>query len=76
MENFLLNVVKIYMCVYNPEQIVIYADISENKLEQRMMSLISTDNEKLMLPRLMVKKDLNIDIKKGLISNALSRINL
>ena len=48
----------------------------KSKLEQRMMSLISTDNEKLMLPRLMVKKDLNIDIKKGLISNALSRINL
>lgn len=55
MEKFLLNTIKIYMCVYNPEQIVIYANINNTELQNKLNKLLKSNNEKLMLPGIIIK---------------------
>lgn len=74
MEKFLLNTIKIYMCVYNPEQIVIYANISNTELQNKLNKLLKSNNEKLMLPEIIIKNNLKDDVSSGLIINALKKI--
>ncbi len=73
-EEFLLNVIRIYMCIYNPEQIIVYGDIKADIIEKKLAEILTTENEKLMLPKITVKSNLKPDIKSGLVSSALKKI--
>ena len=62
------------MCVYNPEQIVIYANINNTELQNKLNKLLKSNNEKLMLPEIIIKNNLKDDVSSGLIINALKKI--
>ena len=62
------------MCVYNPEQIVSYANINNTELQNKLNKLLKSNNEKLMLPEIIIKNNLKDDGSSGLIINALKKI--
>lgn len=70
----ILAVIRIFMCLYNPEKIVIYKEKNEfnyiNELERTCMSNI----EKILIPEVIISNTLNTDFEKGMICLALGQL--
>jgi len=73
-EDFLIKAVKVFMCIYNPDRIVLFCtQINENFTAKLKNSCLS-DIEGIMLPDIEVKTDLREDFEEGMISLALNKI--
>lgn len=73
-EDFLIKAVKVFMCIYNPDRIILFCErISQDfvaKLQQSCLSNI----EKIMFADIDIKKDLEEDFEEGMICLAINRI--
>lgn len=70
-EEFLTRVIKIFMCLYNPQSIVIYSEFKNLNLKEKLYATLKSDNEKLMIPEIITGQNLNKDIKTGIVNLAL-----
>lgn len=73
-EEFLIKTIKIFMCLYNPQSIVIYSEFENLNLKEKLYATLKSDNEKMMIPEIITGQNLNKDIKNGIVNLALSKI--
>ncbi len=73
-EDFLIKTVKVLMCIYNPDKIVLYCEQIEKDVIAKLKSSSNSPIEDIMLPDIEVKKELKGDFEMGMISLALKKI--
>ena len=73
-EKFLIRTIKIFMCLYNPQSIVIYSEFENLNLKENLYAILKSENEKMMVPEIIKGQNLNRDIKNGIVNLALSKI--
>lgn len=69
-EEFLIRVIQTYICVYNPQSVIIYSEIENLDLKVEFDSEI----EKQIAPEIIIKDNLNQDSLNGMVINALSKL--
>lgn len=70
-EDFLLKTIKIFMCLYNPQSIVIYSEFKNLNLKEKLYATLKSPIEKQMIQEIITGQNLNKDIKSGIINLAL-----
>ena len=70
-QKFLINVIKIYMCLFNPSEIIIYSEIDFSDISEKLQKTLKSKHENLMIPNISIKKDLKQDIEFGLLDIAI-----
>ena len=73
-EDFLIKTVKVLMCIYNPDKIVLYCEQIEKDVIAKLKSCSNSPIEAIMLPDIEMKKELKGDFEMGMISLALKKI--
>lgn len=73
-EDFLIKAVKVFMCIYNPDRIVLFCELISKDFAAKLKNSCLSNIEGIMLPDIDVKTDLREDFEAGMISLALNRI--
>lgn len=73
-EDFLIRTIKIFMCINNPDRIVLYCEQMDADFAVKLRESCRTRIETIMLPDLEIKKELKDDFELGMISLALEKI--
>jgi len=73
-ENFLIKTVKVLMCIYNPDKIVLYCEQINKDIVVKLENSTNSHIEVIMLPDIEVKKELKEDFETGMISLALKKL--
>lgn len=71
---FLVYVVRVMMCMYNPEKIVIYSEQTDFKILEKLQLINLSENEIKMLPEIKYQPALKEDFIKGMKTLALKKI--
>lgn len=70
----IVKVMKTFMCLYNPDTIVLYQEKSECDYLSKLHDICATSMEKMMIPEIIVSDKLNNDFENGMICLALERL--
>jgi len=73
-EEFLIKAVKVFMCIYNPDRIVLFCEQISKDFAAKLENSCPSDIEGIMMPDIEIKTDLREDFEEGMISLALNRI--
>jgi ROK family len=73
-EDFFIKAVKVFMCIYNPDRIVLFCGQINKDFAAQLKNTCPSDIEGIMLPDIEIKTDLREDFEEGMISLALNRI--
>jgi hypothetical protein len=73
-DDIIVKVMKTFMCLYNPDAIILYQENTECDYVTKLQKLCTTNMEKMMIPEIIVTDELNTDFEKGMICLALKRL--
>lgn len=71
---FILKTIKTYLCVYNPDVIVLYTENDPIDYEQEISDGCLSDIEKQMLAPIVISNKMNTDFEAGILYLALEKI--
>lgn len=72
--DIIVKVIKIFMCLYNPDTIVLYHENSDCDYVAKLHEFCATSMEKIMIPKIIVSQEINTDFENGMICLALERL--
>lgn len=70
----IVKVMKTFMCLYNPDTIVLYQEKPGCDYLSKLHDICATSMEKMMIPEIIVSDNLNNDFENGMICLALERL--
>lgn len=73
-ENFLIKAVKVFMCIYNPDRIILFCEQISQDFAAKLQKSCLSNVESIMFPDIDIKTDLEEDFEEGMISLALNKI--
>lgn len=73
-EDYLIHAMKALFCLYNPDKFVLYSEIMDENLLNKLEGICRTPVEKLLIPEIEIKKELKEDFEAGMIQLALQKI--
>lgn len=73
--HFALKVIKIFMCLYNPEKIIIYKEKNSYDFANKIETLCLSRIEKMLIPEIKVSNEINRDFENGMICLALEQLD-
>lgn len=73
-DDAIIKVIKTFMCLYNPDTIVLYQEKPGCDYEAKLHDICPTSMEKMMIPEIIITDELNNDFKNGMIYLALEKL--
>lgn len=70
----IIKVIKIFMCLYNPEKIVIYRENNDYNFESKIEEICPSNIEKILIPEIIISDKLNADFENGMVHLALDQL--
>lgn len=70
----IVKVIQVFMCLYNPDRIVLYKEGAEFDFQRALEQECLSDIEKMMMPEIVISDRLNADFKTGMIHLALEKM--
>lgn len=71
-----LKVIRIFMCLYNPDKIVIYKENVRYDFTSELEKICISSVEKILLPSIVISNNLNSDFENGMICLALEKLKI